>query len=47
MNIRVAASVRCACVIGTRPEAIKMAPVIRRLWETSWATPIVIATGQQ
>ena len=37
----------CACVIGTRPEVIKMAPVIRRLRQTEWATPFVIATGQQ
>ena len=39
--------VRCACVVGTRPEVIKMAPVIRRLRQTSWAIPVVIATGQQ
>src|SRR5437879_816846 len=37
----------CACVIGTRPEVIKMAPVIRRLRLTDWANPAVIATGQQ
>lgn len=37
---------RCACVVGTRPEVIKMAPVIRRLRESDWAIPIVIATGQ-
>lgn len=39
--------IRCACVVGTRPEVIKMAPVIRRLRQTSWAIPFVIATGQQ
>jgi UDP-N-acetylglucosamine 2-epimerase (non-hydrolysing) len=39
--------VRCACVVGTRPEVIKMAPVIRRLERTKWAHPIVVATGQQ
>ncbi|HLL26535.1 MAG TPA: UDP-N-acetylglucosamine 2-epimerase (non-hydrolyzing) [Xanthobacteraceae bacterium] len=38
--------VRCACVVGTRPEVIKMAPVIRRLQESDWAVPVVIATGQ-
>src|SRR5436190_15240071 len=39
-------AIRCACIVGTRPEVIKMAPVIRRLQESDWATPIVIATGQ-
>ena len=38
---------RCACVVGTRPEVIKMAPVIRRLRQSDWAVPVVIATGQQ
>jgi UDP-N-acetylglucosamine 2-epimerase (non-hydrolysing) len=38
---------RVACVVGTRPEVIKMAPVIRRLRETNWAVPFVITTGQQ
>lgn len=38
---------RCACVVGTRPEAIKMAPVIHQLRQTNWASPLVIATGQQ
>ena len=37
----------CACIVGTRPEVIKMAPVIRRLGEASWASPVVIGTGQQ
>lgn len=37
---------RCACVVGTRPEVIKMAPVIRRLEESEWAKPILIASGQ-
>src|ERR1700687_2930876 len=39
-------AIRCACVVGTRPEVIKMAPVIRRLREADWAIPIVITTGQ-
>jgi UDP-N-acetylglucosamine 2-epimerase (non-hydrolysing) len=47
MNMHHAARMRCACVIGTRPEVIKMAPVIRRLRQTDWVTPLVIATGQQ
>jgi UDP-N-acetylglucosamine 2-epimerase (non-hydrolysing) len=32
--------------MGTRPEVIKMAPVVRRLAESDWATPYVIAVGQ-
>ncbi len=36
-----------ACVVGTRPEVIKMAPVIRGLDRTEWATSFVISTGQQ
>jgi UDP-N-acetylglucosamine 2-epimerase (non-hydrolysing) len=34
------------CVIGTRPEAIKMAPVIHALKGTSWARCRVLLTGQ-
>ncbi|MEP6766809.1 MAG: UDP-N-acetylglucosamine 2-epimerase (non-hydrolyzing) [Gemmatimonadaceae bacterium] len=37
---------RVAIVIGTRPEAIKMAPVVRAIGERSALTPIVISTGQ-
>ena len=37
---------RCACIVGTRPEVIKMAPIIRRLRESEWAEPITIASGQ-
>jgi UDP-N-acetylglucosamine 2-epimerase (non-hydrolysing) len=47
MNISSSQRVRFACVVGTRPEVIKMAPVIRRLRESGWAVPFVIATGQQ
>jgi UDP-N-acetylglucosamine 2-epimerase (non-hydrolysing) len=47
MNIQNSQPIRCACVVGTRPEVIKMAPVIRRLRQTRWAIPYVIATGQQ
>ncbi len=34
------------CVVGTRPEAIKMAPVILELKRCDWASCIVVATGQ-
>lgn len=34
------------CIIGTRPEAIKMAPVIRALRATDWARCVVVATAQ-
>ncbi|MDR3416687.1 MAG: UDP-N-acetylglucosamine 2-epimerase (non-hydrolyzing) [Nevskia sp.] len=35
-----------ACIVGTRPEAIKMAPVIRALKASCWARCLVVATGQ-
>jgi UDP-N-acetylglucosamine 2-epimerase (non-hydrolysing) len=34
------------CVVGTRPEAIKMAPVILALKQESWANVRVLATAQ-
>ncbi len=34
------------CVVGTRPEAIKMAPVIRALRNETWARPYVLLTAQ-
>ncbi len=37
---------RIAVVVGTRPEAIKMAPVVRALEERAALEPIVISTGQ-
>ena len=37
---------RIACVLGTRPEAVKMAPVVHALRATGRATPLVIDTGQ-
>ncbi|MEP6832519.1 MAG: UDP-N-acetylglucosamine 2-epimerase (non-hydrolyzing) [Gemmatimonas sp.] len=37
---------RVAVVVGTRPEAIKMAPVVRALEQRSALHPIVISTGQ-
>jgi len=36
----------CLCVIGTRPEAIKMAPVIRALRSCRGLRPVVCSTGQ-
>jgi UDP-N-acetylglucosamine 2-epimerase (non-hydrolysing) len=37
---------RVMTIFGTRPEAIKMAPVVRRLHEASGITSIVCVTGQ-
>ncbi|MCG7920151.1 MAG: UDP-N-acetylglucosamine 2-epimerase (non-hydrolyzing) [Candidatus Thiodiazotropha lotti] len=34
------------CAIGTRPEAIKMAPVILKLREQAWCDLVVLATAQ-
>ncbi|MCG6898821.1 MAG: UDP-N-acetylglucosamine 2-epimerase (non-hydrolyzing), partial [Gammaproteobacteria bacterium] len=34
------------CVVGTRPEAIKMAPVILALKSEPWADVKVLATAQ-
>jgi UDP-N-acetylglucosamine 2-epimerase (non-hydrolysing) len=38
---------RIACILGTRPEVIKMAPLIRRLRDTDWAETYVVSSGQQ
>lgn len=38
--------VQIACVVGTRPEAIKMAPVILALRQSDWASCHVLATAQ-
>ena len=37
---------RILAVVGTRPEAIKMAPVIRALRSEPWAEVRVLATAQ-
>ncbi|MXQ12888.1 non-hydrolyzing UDP-N-acetylglucosamine 2-epimerase [Microvirga makkahensis] len=37
---------RVLCLVGTRPECIKMAPVIKALQQESWAEPVVVSTGQ-
>lgn len=36
-----------AFVIGTRPEVIKLAPIIRRLRDSNWAAVRIVTTGQQ
>jgi len=41
-----AGSTRIAVVLGTRPEAIKLAPVVRELARRPGVTPIAISTGQ-
>ncbi|MCL5958574.1 MAG: UDP-N-acetylglucosamine 2-epimerase (non-hydrolyzing) [Chloroflexi bacterium] len=38
--------IRVMILLGTRPEAIKLAPVIRRLADTAWVAPTVAVTGQ-
>jgi UDP-N-acetylglucosamine 2-epimerase (non-hydrolysing) len=40
------AKARIVCIIGTRPEAIKMAPVILKLRQHAWARVLVVATAQ-
>lgn len=37
---------RVACVLGTRPEAVKMAPVIFALRATGRVIPVIVNTGQ-
>lgn len=37
---------RIGCLVGTRPECIKMAPVIQALRKSAWADVVVISTGQ-
>ena len=39
-------TITIACIIGTRPEAIKMAPVILALRRQPWARTVVVATAQ-
>lgn len=34
------------CVLGTRPEAVKMAPVIQALRAAPWCRVVVVSTGQ-
>lgn len=37
---------RIVIVAGTRPEAIKLSPLILELHRANWAEPVVVATGQ-
>lgn len=37
---------KIVCIVGTRPEAIKMAPVINALRNENWASVRVVATAQ-
>src|SRR5262245_47097209 len=37
---------KIVCIMGTRPEVIKMAPVIMRLKKQSWAQVCVVVTAQ-
>jgi UDP-N-acetylglucosamine 2-epimerase (non-hydrolysing) len=46
MDAKVARPIRCGCIVGTRPEVIKMAPVYRRLRDSDWADVVLITTGQ-
>ena len=34
------------CIFGTRPEALKMVPVIRALQSSNWSRCIVVVTAQ-
>jgi UDP-N-acetylglucosamine 2-epimerase (non-hydrolysing) len=46
LGIRVPGLRRIVCVVGTRPEAIKMAPVIKRLQQEPWCECSVLCTAQ-
>lgn len=46
MTRRAAPAVHLLVVVGTRPEAIKLAPVVRALRATAWARVTVVDTGQ-
>ncbi|WP_045695307.1 non-hydrolyzing UDP-N-acetylglucosamine 2-epimerase [Streptomyces rubellomurinus] len=37
---------RIVCIVGTRAEAVKMAPVVLELRKQPWADPVLVATGQ-
>ena len=37
---------KCLIVVGTRPEAIKMIPVIQALQKSDFCEPVVVGTGQ-
>jgi len=46
LNVTKSAPLKVAVVVGTRPEAIKMAPVMLALAKSEEFVPILIATGQ-
>ncbi len=41
-----ATPLKIMCCVGTRPEVIKMAPIIRRLKAAAWANCVVVTTAQ-
>ena len=42
----VAARRRVVCILGTRPEAIKVAPIVLELAATADLEPVVVSSGQ-
>jgi UDP-N-acetylglucosamine 2-epimerase (non-hydrolysing) len=44
--MKIKQKINIACIVGTRPEIIKMAPVIFKLKTSSWARPVLINTAQ-
>ncbi|MGX8910269.1 non-hydrolyzing UDP-N-acetylglucosamine 2-epimerase [Streptomyces netropsis] len=42
----VTAPVQCMLIVGTRPEAVKLAPVVRAMALSPLFAPVVVATGQ-
>ncbi len=46
LGLQLARRRRIMIVFGTRPEAIKMAPLILELRQHDWVEPIVVVTGQ-
>ncbi len=46
LSTRVAGQYHVLCIVGTRPEAIKMAPVIAALRATPWARVTTMVSGQ-
>jgi UDP-N-acetylglucosamine 2-epimerase (non-hydrolysing) len=45
-DTRAAVRTNVLVLIGTRPEAIKMFPVVHALQESTWYRPVVVTTGQ-
>src|SRR4051794_13588707 len=38
--------IRIMVILGTRPEAIKLLPVIQAIRDSEWFAPMVVTTGQ-